>query len=636
MYLLLKLKNKILSALLLSGSVAAGIAAGALSRSGSEYRFLPTFPGDQVLAQVSFNSQGGYLVVQDNSIDGNGLGIRGRKYSADLSGSRTTFQVNDQRQGDQRNARVAMLTQGGAVFAWESSTPQGHRVFVRFMDSKDTFITSDVSAGDLVSGDQSDPALAALTDGTVLLVWAELDRDGSMKGIFAQHFSAAGAYLGGTVQVNQYSALDQRFPAVSALENGGFVIAWVSDENRHANSIDVYARAYLASGQPAGSEFRINNSEKICANPTLVAIPGGFRAAWSGREHQVNPDGGSPPLTPAQVLAGWDALTRVFDLQGKPLGDEMIVNNTITGDQYSPKMANLGNRQLVIWTSFGQDGADEGIYGRVVSSAGDFDGNEFLVNTRTISKQLYPAVAAVNDQTVTVVWSSFTGGLASYDLFAQNYQVGSDDTLPQPTSPFASALSQNTLCATWPEIVSQNVATYLIYVDDETIPQETSGGFLTIQRPAWLPSSTHTLRMAYRTVAGRVSSFSQPVSVTTWGADLDGDGLPDDWEKLNWGKHWPRPDEDSDQDGASNVEEFLAGTDPTNPNSILKIRMSVRPQGVYVEWNTEAGNYYQLEVTSDFKTWRNIGTPRFAPSTTDSLPATEAEQVRYYRVIRMR
>ncbi|HEV8544153.1 MAG TPA: hypothetical protein VGR78_17320, partial [Verrucomicrobiae bacterium] len=78
MYLLLKLKKNILSALLLSGSVAVGLGAGALSRSGSEYRFLPSLPGDQVLAQMSFNSQGGYLVVQDNSIDGNGLGIRAR------------------------------------------------------------------------------------------------------------------------------------------------------------------------------------------------------------------------------------------------------------------------------------------------------------------------------------------------------------------------------------------------------------------------------------------------------------------------------------------------------------------------------------------------------------------------------
>jgi len=176
----------------------------------------------------------------------------------------------------------------------------------------------------------------------------------------------------------------------------------------------------------------------------------------------------------------------------------------------------------------------------------------------------------------------------------------------------------------------------MIYVDDELAPQQSAEGMLTVTRPQWLPASTHSVRLAYKTADGRVSAPSDAVTVKTWGADLNGDGLPDDWQTLNWGKHWPDANADSDMDGATNLEEFLAGTDPTDPNSILKLRMSSRPQGMYIEWNTEPGNYYQLQITSDFKTWRNIGSPRFAPSTTDSLPATDPGQVRYYRVIRMR
>jgi hypothetical protein len=54
--------------------------------------------------------------------------------------------------------------------------------------------------------------------------------------------------------------------------------------------------------------------------------------------------------------------------------------------------------------------------------------------------------------------------------------------------------------------------------------------------------------------------------------DADGDGLPDEWETLNFGSATgANPDEDSDGDTMSNRAEYLAGTDPKDPLSYLKI-----------------------------------------------------------------
>lgn len=638
--------KRLAAVLLLGGALAGGEslrAATSLSKIGTEYRILPSLPGDQVQVQLALSADGGYLVTQDNSIDGNGLGIRARKFYGNLSAAQNSFQVNSATAGDQQNPRVALLRDGGAVFAWESSTPTGHRVFIRFLNSQDVFVGDDIAAGRIMVGSESDAALAVLSNGNVVVIWAEWDRDGSMDGIFGQVFLPTGARTGGIFQVNQWSNLSQRTPYVAALEDGKFVVSWITDEHPGADNaarpdaIDIYARLFNPDATPASDEFPVNvwkyrvtdsgataEIHEVCANPFLAAVPGGFRAAWSER--------------PSDITANdWDVKTRAFDLQGEATSLDVTVNNTTQGDQFSPRIATAGGAQLIVWTSFGQDGSDEGVYARVLNSSGDFDGNEFLVNTRTLGKQLFPAVSGVADQKFVVAWSSFMGGLASYDLFAQNYAVTpAGSNLAAPTAPFVSALSQTSVCVTWAQFASDPGTSYLVYVDDETSPTETTQAMLTVTRSSWLPASTHTVRLAYKTSTGQISPQSSSVSVATWGADLNGDGLPDDWQQLNFGKLRPGPNDDTDGDGATNLEEFLAGTDPTDPASVLRTQISAREQGLYIQWNTVAGNYYQLQVTADFSTWTNIGTPRFANSTTDSLPCTGPGQVRYYRVIRMR
>ena len=62
--------------------------------------------------------------------------------------------------------------------------------------------------------------------------------------------------------------------------------------------------------------------------------------------------------------------------------------------------------------------------------------------------------------------------------------------------------------------------------------------------------------------------------------------------------------------------------DPTDPASVLRTRISSREQGLYIEWNTMAGNYYQLQVTSDLSSWSNVATPRFAQTMQSSNTPT--------------
>jgi hypothetical protein len=79
-------------------------------------------------------------------------------------------------------------------------------------------------------------------------------------------------------------------------------------------------------------------------------------------------------------------------------------------------------------------------------------------------------------------------------------------------------------------------------------------------------------------------------------ADADADGMPDAWEIRYFGTTATLPHADSDGDGLDNLEEFRAGTNPSEPASLLHIQ-AVRVSGadVVIQFASVAGKAYRLE-----------------------------------------
>jgi hypothetical protein len=117
---------------------------------------------------------------------------------------------------------------------------------------------------------------------------------------------------------------------------------------------------------------------------------------------------------------GLDIWFRSFDLPGTPVGDPARANAQLHGDQFAPAIATVGNRQLLVWSSMGQDGSWEGVYARLLEGNTLAD-DEFRVNTTRYMRQINPAVSSSGAKTV-VVWSSY-GFDTGFDLFGQRYQA---------------------------------------------------------------------------------------------------------------------------------------------------------------------------------------------------------------------
>ena len=97
--------------------------------------------------------------------------------------------------------------------------------------------------------------------------------------------------------------------------------------------------------------------------------------------------------------------------------------------------------------------------------------------------------------------------------------------------------------------------------------------------------------------------FAQTDSIQA-GADSDGDGLPDAWE-LTYaaGLGVLNGTDDSDGDGRSNAEEYLADTDPLDAASILRItEYAFGPMGspVTLTWSSRPSRLYYVQKATEF------------------------------------
>jgi Ca2+-binding RTX toxin-like protein len=320
-----------------SYAVRAQMFAANGQKQGKEFLVNTITRGYQGESTIAALSDGRFVVAwDDNSQSGNdtsGNAVRAQLFAADGQKQGKEFLVNTATKGYQGGPTITGLAHGGFVVAWTDDSQSGD-------DTSGSAVRAQIFAADgqqkgneflvntTTSFDQSWPTITALTDGSFVVTWADWSESGndtSGSAVRAQIFAADGQKQGAEFLVNTTTTNGQYEPTITALADGGFVVAWTDDSlsGSHTSDVAVRGQIFAADGQKQGAEFLVNPTTtrlQFGYTITITALADGrFVVAWQDGSQSGKDTSGL--AVRGQILDGRSA---AIQLDGTPADDDFV------------------------------------------------------------------------------------------------------------------------------------------------------------------------------------------------------------------------------------------------------------------------------------------------------------------------
>nr|WP_315182272.1 PKD domain-containing protein [uncultured Albidiferax sp.] len=381
---------------------------------GPEFQVNSQTLGNQTEAAVTGLANGGYVIVwRADSQDGSGsYGVYGQRYAANGSAVGSEFRANTTTTGNQYEPAVLGLSDGSFVVAYRSDYSNAaanytYDVLAQRFDASGNAVGAEITLNASGGATQYQPQLSALTGGGYVAIWTDTSGDANGSGVVAQVFNNDGSKVGSQIAVNTSVTGSQTGPDVVGLAGGGFVAVW-----EYSNT--VYMQRFTAAGAAVGGEITVNTADSPANQSDYVRVAaletGGFIVAWDGNPSNVL--GGS----------GADMMTQQFDASGNRIDGVRVVNSTIASTQYLPDIVGLtGNNAVVVWAGYNQERDTDSTYGvfqQILGTAGSLATSSApvlvdMVQTLSFDENLVNATPQTIDAGVSLTDSdstNFDGG----------------------------------------------------------------------------------------------------------------------------------------------------------------------------------------------------------------------------------
>lgn len=374
--------------------------------------------------------------------DNSGASVRARIFSADGSPRTGEFQVNTTTFANQFNPTVTALDGGRFIVTFEDFSPAGgnpsaSRVAGRIFDSagQPEFDQTRASNADFSlspSAGNDNAAIAKLDGGGFVLIYTRTlngsaDTVNEIRGrVFDDHgVPVSNEFLvssdsSSTVRMNHNGT-----PVVTAIDGGGFAVAYDTNNSGIANVIDfnsgeVAYRVYDALGNAETEILNAATETRFAQRgPNIIRLEnGGFVISWddiSGRQIGLS----------RVDTSEFAARAQVFDDAGAKVGGEILLNTTTFQSQYRADLAATADGGFIaVWEDWNgrAEGTNVDISGQRFAADGSKIGGEIAVS-RLTSWDSDPDVNVLKDGSFVVSWAQANGPddqdvTAVYQLFS--------------------------------------------------------------------------------------------------------------------------------------------------------------------------------------------------------------------------
>jgi hypothetical protein len=223
---------------------------------GAEFKVNTFVANHQRFPSIAMDSSGNFIIAWTSTSQDapGGYGIYAQRYNASGVPQGAEFPVNTYTTSHQRDSSIAMDSSGNFLISWHSygQDGSGDGVYAQRYNNAGVAQGPEFKVNTYTTSDQKDASIAMDSNGNFVILWSSSGQDGSGDGVYAQRYNNAGVPQGPEFKVNPYTASSQRTPSVAMDSDGDFIGAWTSfyQEGFGNNSDGIFAQRYNASGNP--------------------------------------------------------------------------------------------------------------------------------------------------------------------------------------------------------------------------------------------------------------------------------------------------------------------------------------------------------------------------------------------------
>jgi filamentous hemagglutinin family protein len=351
------------------------------------------------------------------------------------------------------------------------------------------------------------PAVTHLSDGTSVVIWMSMDLPANVlwsvtySTVYMQRYAANGQPLGGRLQVGSVMG-NQSSPSVTAMQDGGFLIAW---SDGRTGRREVWSRTFGANGMPISPEMKLSFdtgdqdnvkvstladgrmlttwSSRASVSPLVIDIRGQlldskgnpiaatFTINMTGaadKGYQYRPDiapladGGFVVTYHASAPGAYnaDAFGRRFDRNGAPVGPEFTIAGTSKDDWRVAAKGLLDGGYIMVWDTVDSAGANRLLYRRYDARGVMVKGDTAVGYASGGIGQSFAQVTPMADGGYVIAWMSYQNGTgnSNADAYAQRFSAnGEPESVPKLIAggvasqwePRIAATADNGYTVTW-------------------------------------------------------------------------------------------------------------------------------------------------------------------------------------------